>query len=128
VFMVDCTGSMGPWITSIKEKIYVLFQERRRRLPRGASLRVAFVGYTDFDMPEQQRFKVLDFTTCVSESILICDSSLTASFSISSADDFRLFLQGVQALGGGDEPEDIFGAFDKVFSLLSWSSEPTTKV
>ena len=59
--MVDCTDSMQSWIDSIKSGIQNL-ADRLHATYTSCNLRVAFVGYTDFDQQESTRIKRLDFT------------------------------------------------------------------
>jgi len=58
--MVDCTGSMQSWVDSVKSGIQNL-ADRLNATYKSCDLRVAFVGYTDFDQPKQTRIKRLDF-------------------------------------------------------------------
>lgn len=60
-FLVDCTGSMGGHITSVKSNI----QQLREKLIAEYSkcdLVFAFVRYTDYDVPQRTRTSYLNFT------------------------------------------------------------------
>ena len=60
-FLVDCTGSMGPWITKIKDNI-LIWKRRLLENYQNARLHFSFVRYTDFDQPSATRTTFLDFT------------------------------------------------------------------
>mmetsp|Transcript_159834 Transcript_159834/g.298018 ORF Transcript_159834/g.298018 Transcript_159834/m.298018 type:complete len:1108 (-) Transcript_159834:131-3454(-) len=94
-FLVDCTGSMSPHITSVRSQIFRIVGEMHRRLP-SMQLHIAFVGYRDIG--DTTRFEVLPFTT--------------------SVQDFQQFVGRVGAFGcGGDIPEDVLGGLDEVLKL-----------
>lgn len=100
-FVMDCTGSMGPWIeaatTTIKDMI--------SGLPASESCkRVAVVAYRDFGEgePEVQQF---------SENLA----------------EVTRFLDRQAATGGDDPPEDIAGALSAALGL-QWVSETRTVV
>ena len=61
-FMVDCTGSMGPWINEIKKKVKS-WSEQLHANHTHLELHLAFVRYTDYDQPPSTRTTALDFTT-----------------------------------------------------------------
>ena len=63
-FLIDCTGSMSSYISHVKETINTWTAEVAARYPEG-DFRCAFVGYTDYDQPEDVRTKLLDFTEYV---------------------------------------------------------------
>ncbi len=60
-FMMDCTGSMGSWIESVKQNITKV-RDRLETQYKGCNLRVSFVRYTDYDQPESSRTTWLEFT------------------------------------------------------------------
>ena len=62
--MVDCTGSMGPWINEVKKKIKS-WSEQLHANHTHLELHLAFVRYTDYDQPSGTRITSLDFTTWV---------------------------------------------------------------
>ena len=95
-FVVDCTSSMSTWIAAVKDKVLDVVAGVRREADVG-EVRVAFVGYRDYF--DAERFVCVDFTTDVAA--------------------FRQELQQVQAMGGGDIPEDMAGGLHKA-TLLSW--------
>ncbi|MES1914141.1 MAG: hypothetical protein MHM6MM_006261 [Cercozoa sp. M6MM] len=47
-FLVDCTGSMGPYIDGVKNKVQQAVREVQRACQKKIELRVAFVGYRDY--------------------------------------------------------------------------------
>ena len=61
-FLIDCTGSMQPWINGVKNTISTWSEAYAAKYP-GGDFRCAFVGYTDYDLQEDRRTKLLDFTT-----------------------------------------------------------------
>jgi len=99
-FLMDCTGSMGPWIQTTKDKIKSITFEVQTLFP-GSLLRIAFVGYRDFDT---NSFEILDFISAESYQI------------------FDNFLSKTKEMGGGDLPEDVFGGYEKVLSI-NWKSQ-----
>lgn len=76
-FILDCTGSMGPYIVSAKNSIQDIIK-RVRTSNRSMNLRLALVGYCD--VGDLKRFGVLDF--------------------VSSVGDFEHFLANLSAYGG----------------------------
>lgn len=106
-FVVDCTGSMQPWIDSVKSGITDLYDAMYRKYD-GCDLRVAFVRYTDYDQPEGSRTTWIDFTR--------------------STSDFKTFVSGIRATGGEDPAEDVMGGLNVALNTLSWRPENITKV
>lgn len=98
-FLVDCTGSMGSWIESVKDNIKTVRDQLDEKY-KGCDLQFAFVRYTDYDQPEETRTTKIDLT-----------KSLTA---------FHGFVKAIGANGGGDTAEDIMGGLKCVFEKLSW--------
>ena len=60
-FLVDCTGSMLPWIDQAKENIKI-WSEKLHETHTNMKLNVAFVRYTDYDQPQGTRTTSIDFT------------------------------------------------------------------
>jgi Alpha-kinase family/Zinc finger C-x8-C-x5-C-x3-H type (and similar) len=104
-FLMDCTGSMQPWIDHVKNAVFLLNQRLLATCANG-SLETACVAYTDYDVSEDRRTKVSPFST--------------------SRTTFKAFVGSIKASGGGDPPEDIFGGLHAV-ARLPWK-EHTTKV
>lgn len=100
LFLFDITGSMGPFINGAKDNIKTIIPTTIANLEKTLSEkyntknitihpRISIVGYRDFT--DVQHFEFVDFTNDI--------NSIHATLSV-----FR-------ACGGGDAPEDIFGAF-----------------
>lgn len=100
VFMLDCTGSMGPYINSTKNDINT-FARKICELHHQINLRLAFVGYRDH-CDGSNRLSVLRFTK--------------------SVDDFTSFVSSQSATGGGDSAEDVAGGLN-VVKGLEWESQ-----
>jgi hypothetical protein len=88
---------MSSYIASVKDNIRDIVS-RVSSTNRSMKLRLALVGYRDID--DASRHEVLDF--------------------VASVDDFKNFLAGLSATGGGDAPEDLAGAIQKA-NMLSWN-------
>lgn len=95
--MLDCTGSMGSYITMAKNKIKDIIQQVKDLYPHSA-IRIGIVGYRDFN--DQPPFEILPF--------------------IEKVDEAKAFLDKLKASGGGDIPEDVNGAFQKALYGLQW--------
>jgi hypothetical protein len=99
LFAMDCTGSMASFISSAIEYIKDFVSELMKIYPT-IPLRLGFIAYRDH-CDGENRLNVLRFT--------------------SSIEEFRDFVTKQKAMGGGDAPEDIFGALN-VVSSLEWAS------
>ena len=82
---------MSPYIEGSKNAIDHIVSEVTREYPE-MQLRVAFVGYRDFGDADQ--YTVLDF-----------EHNITS---------FKNFVGSVEATGGADECEDVFGGLNQV--------------
>eukprot|EP01114_Cavostelium_apophysatum_P005747 TRINITY_DN16918_c0_g1_i1.p1 TRINITY_DN16918_c0_g1~~TRINITY_DN16918_c0_g1_i1.p1 ORF type:complete len:428 (-),score=111.64 TRINITY_DN16918_c0_g1_i1:78-1361(-) len=100
-FLMDCTGSMSPWIQQATAKISDIM-DAAAKIDTRAITRVAFAGYRDIG-DGSQRFDIVDFTER------------------SEIDTIRARLQQVRASGGADGPEDIAGGLDQALKL-SWKA------
>lgn len=94
-FLMDCTGSMGPWIDAAKTKIQEMTDKVIADNP-GTLVEVALVGYRDYG--DTQRFHVVDFT---------------------EPENVMRELRLIRADGGDDEAEDVVGGLMRVLRL-SW--------
>lgn len=94
-FLLDCTGSMEPWIHAAKTKIHEILRSVRKE-HRNAVFEVALVAYRDYG--DEDRFKVVNF---------------------GHVDRFVSALDPIHAKGGDDAAEDIAGALHKAV-YLSW--------
>lgn len=92
-FVLDCTGSMEPWIHEAKTKINEMIDTNRDLHPN-AHFEVALVAYRDYG--DAIRRRVVDFTT---------------------PNQIVQTLRQIHAEGGDDEAEDIAGALDRVCTL-----------
>ena len=89
-FMLDATGSMSSYIAEAKNVIHKVIDKLKQRF-QDFELRAAFVGYRDHsDGPK--RVTVYDF-----------DQNI---------DSFKTFVSNVEATGGQDQCEDIFGGLE----------------
>lgn len=103
--LMDCTFSMDPWIEEAARHIARIFDEVQKIDRDYQTTRIAFVGYRDY--MDAQRFEIVDFVDR------------------NELDRVRRHIQSIEAIGGGDTPEDLSAALARV-EELSWLS--TTKV
>ncbi|HWN70031.1 MAG TPA: vWA domain-containing protein, partial [Haliangium sp.] len=107
VFLVDETGSMGPYIEQVKEHLLALVAALRGS-PLCKSLRLGLVTYRDH--PPQD-------STYASRAVALTDDIAA----------IRRAVSGMQASGGGDGPESVTdGLFDVV--RLDWRPRATRAV
>lgn len=92
-FVLDCTGSMEPWIHESKSKIQQIISQNRRE-HSNADFEVALVAYRDYG--DKIRMRTVDFST--------------------PAQIVRA-LEPIHAEGGDDEAEDVAGALDRTCGL-----------
>ncbi|CAM9362022.1 unnamed protein product [Ectocarpus fasciculatus] len=59
-FVMDCTGSMGSWINQAKKKLFAIIEQTKKDIAN-LELRVAFVGYRDFEGHDNQYEGPYDF-------------------------------------------------------------------
>jgi len=95
--IMDCTGSMAPWIENSKETLTNVIDQTIEG-NANATVRVAFIGYRDF-VDGDNIFSIQDFTTDIQA--------------------VKTFISTQQATGGHDLPEDAVGALHQTLSL-SW--------
>src|SRR4051812_40359557 len=96
-FVLDCTGSMGSYITAAKECILQVVELMKRA---NIELWVGFCGYRDHC--DSNRLQIFDFTDSYSELE-------------------RYISDEVQATGGGDGPEDVLGGLNAAIHGMNWS-------
>ena len=72
---------MAPFTNYVKETISTWTKEVAAKYPEG-DFRCAFVGYTDYDQPEDVRTKLLDFTEYVATYTVYCAFTLHIILSI----------------------------------------------
>lgn len=92
-FVLDCTGSMEPWIQEAKTKLHECVESTREIHPT-AHIEIGLVAYRDYG--DMMRRRVVDFT---------------------SAREIERALEDVHAEGGDDEAEDVAGALERVCGL-----------
>ena len=97
-FLIDCTGSMDPYIAQVKMKIDDLVDHCKMTFP-DLVLKVAFVGYRDHC--DKERIISLPFTGEITH--------------------FKSFVSNVRAYGGGDAAEDVFGGLEEA-GQLQWTA------
>ena len=95
-FMLDATGSMSSYIAEAKTVIHKIVHQLADQF-KDLELRVAFVGYRDHSDGEQ-RVTVLDFSE--------------------DKETFKTFVSSVEAKGGADECEDVFGGLEVCHSYF----------
>lgn len=91
-FLLDCTGSMQPWID--KAKITIEETVATVRNEHSGYIEVALVAYRDYG--DAMRRRIVDFTS--SEQIIKT-------------------LEDIVAEGGDDEAEDVAGGLDRICGL-----------
>ncbi|GMH42187.1 hypothetical protein BSKO_10106 [Bryopsis sp. KO-2023] len=102
-YVLDTTGSMGPWIEASKSQIKLITEGIAQKVNEQhpgikIELRFSMVAYKDYG--DAERIRVQQFTKDVPE--------------------FLGFLQGLTAGGGGDAPEDVLGALKAAASMGDW--------
>ena len=60
MFIMDCTGSMTPWIEECKNSVLEILKNIKTENSE-CRIRTSFVGYRDFDHQDYQ-FEIQDFT------------------------------------------------------------------
>jgi phage-related protein len=96
--LFDCTGSMAPYISSVKDSIKSIV-DRVLATNQDTNLRLAIVGYRNIN--DSPRCEVLDFITSIGS--------------------FKEFLAGLNATGGDDAPEDMANEIQET-NKLSWAN------
>lgn len=94
-FMMDCTGSMSSYINEAKTVVHRVVDKLDKKF-QDFKLRCAFVGYRDH-CDGDKRISLMQFGT--------------------DKDAFKAFVTNLEATGGGDECEDVFGGLESVNSL-----------
>lgn len=99
-FLMDCTGSMGTWITTCKNKLQSIV-DLITQYYVNVTINISFVGY--HDCGDSPLFELLPFTT-----------------KVEIVKDF--ITKNVCARGGADVPEDICGGLRQALNL-EWTAE-----
>ena len=64
VIILDCTGSMEPYLENAQENIVKIIDSVKATCSEKTNIRIAFVGYKDFGIKfEYKHFKIIDFTS-----------------------------------------------------------------
>ncbi|OWZ01349.1 Alpha kinase, partial [Phytophthora megakarya] len=95
VIVMDCTGSMSPWIQQAKTAMIQIIKNVKSDHP-GATVRVGFVAYRDF-CDGDKRLEIKSLTTKVAG--------------------VQNFISKLTAFGGGDGPEDIPGGLEAALNM-----------
>eukprot|EP00961_Rhodomonas_salina_P088489 1190052-Rhodomonas_salina.1 len=107
-FVMDCTGSMGSWITACQERVMDIaaqVQAMMEKQGKTATVRMAFVAYRDYTGKG---------TSYDNPGIDICPFT-------DDIEQLRGVVQRQRASGGGDGPEDICGGLREA-QKLSWQA------
>ncbi|CAG8584474.1 10173_t:CDS:2, partial [Cetraspora pellucida] len=100
-FVLDCTGSMSPYIKAAKEHILNVASYVNSN-NSNIKLWVGFCGYRDHS-DGSDRLQIFDFTN--------------------SLEKFKTYLTNkVIATGGGDMPEDVLGGLNAAITEMTWSN------
>jgi hypothetical protein len=100
LFLIDTTGSMYSYINAAKEQVRSIVDDIKNSFLNESEVRVAVVSYKDHgDLPN---IEFLDFTP--------------------SADQVFEFLGRLNASGGADAPEDVFGGVYQALNV-SWKQQ-----
>ncbi|CAF1185297.1 unnamed protein product [Adineta steineri] len=94
-FLMDCTNSMQKYIQEVKDRIFETVKLLKSRFSF-FNIRLAFVGYRDFNLTPDKQFSILDFT---------------------DEKEFYSFVSTVKCEYGGDVCEDVLGGLQKTIGL-----------
>ena len=122
--MLDCTSSMGTWITELKNSIKIVCR-LLNIMQHSLDLRVAFVRYTDFDLGAR-RTSCLPFTKYINTIFPnnYIATKLKCYCSHRDVDRFYNFVGQIHAEGGHDTAEDVFGGLEAMLNL-DWNEDGT---
>lgn len=90
-FLMDCTGSMQPWITDARSQIRTMITDTQQEFPN-TEFHVGFMGYRDYGDSEQ--YIEIPFTR--------------------NMDDLLARIGQIHAEGGNDITEDVAGGLARV--------------
>lgn len=96
--LLDCTSSMSSWIERAKSTLKDILKNVVDSCSGNLTVKVCFVGYRDHC--DAQRFTIHEFTEDIEK--------------------IKKHISSVQALGGGDFPEDVVGGQRKCLDQ-KWS-------
>lgn len=102
-FLLDCTGSMEPWITAAKRKVVEIADKIVAQHP-DTDVKMGLIGYRDYD--DRRRFEKTNFTT---------------------PDLIAAALTHIEAFGGDDTAEDVAGGITHATNLC-WGSADVSMI
>ena len=90
MFIMDCTGSMSPWIEAAKREIKSIIDCLRNQF-FNINIRVSIVGYRDYSVydPKENMYSIFEFSTDIEKCLK--------------------FLKELRAIGNRDLCEDVAG-------------------
>ena len=101
LFIMDITESTQDLLDETRDSIKYILDKIKRDSP-GIDVRFAYEGYRDFaDLKEGQKYYTIDFET--------------------DLDLFKSKLDGIKAIGGGDDAEDVAGGLNSGLNM-NWRS------
>ena len=99
LFIVDATGSMGPYITAAKEETKNMSEQLRQKYP-DKMFQYGYIFYRDPIDSKEDKHEVIDLTDNVNS--------------------FPEKIGKIGATGGGDIPEDWAGAYKLAHEKITW--------
>ena len=101
LFIMDITESMQDLLDETRDSIKYILDKIKRDSP-GIDVRFAYEGYRDFaDLKAGEQYYTIDFET--------------------DLDVFKSKLDGIKAIGGGDDAEDVAGGLNSGLNM-NWRS------
>ena len=90
MFIMDCTGSMSPWIEAAKREIKSIIECLKNQF-FNINIRVSIVGYRDYSVydPKENMYSIFEFSTDIEKCLK--------------------FLKELRAIGNSDLCEDVAG-------------------
>ena len=98
MFIMDCTGSMSPWIEACKREIKSVIDCIRNQY-FNIQIRVSIVAYRDYSVsnPEKNMYDLYPFSTNIEECLV--------------------FLKNLRAIGNRDLCEDVAGGLNHALQM-----------
>jgi hypothetical protein len=110
MFIVDCTGSMKPWIDATKDELDKILTFIKDNNPY-SKIRVSFVGYRDY-CDKNLTFKLSPEIDQNGPNPGVNTGRFSYIDFEEDSSKIKHFIASVEARGGGDEPEDLAGGLD----------------
>lgn len=111
--VIDATESMAPFISDVKEKALNMCAQFRHDMEDNGKnvdpFRVRVIAYRDYAFPDCPPMECSDFFTMPQQETQL-----------------RAFLSGIEAKGGGDEPESALEAL-ALAMRSDWTAESTRR-